>query len=483
MFVEKFQNIRLGLTFDDVLLIPSKTRVDPVETEIRTKLTRNLEINIPIVSSPMDTVTGPEMAIGMAHLGGIGIIHRNQSIEDQRLAVRSVKREESLIIREVITIGPENTVAEAIKLMEEKRIAGLPVVDKGVLVGIITGRDVRFLKEKEKKVNEIMTKNPVTGKENITIEEAMNIMQQHRIEKLPIVDNSGKLMGLITAKDIIKREKYPNSTRDSEGRLRVGAAVGPFDIRRAEILEKEGVDVIVVDTAHAHNVKVLESIKEMRKRIDVDIIAGNIATAEAAKDLISIGVDALRVGIGPGSICTTRIIAGVGVPQLEAISQVAEVADPQGIPIIADGGIRYSGDIVKAIAAGANSVMLGNLLAGTDEAPGQEIMIGGRKYKSYRGMGSLGVIQKGISDRYGKIGESKYVPEGVEGAVPYKGKLEGVVFQLIGGLKSGMGYVGASNIDELRKNTKFIRMTGEGLRESHPHDVTIITEVPNYPTR
>ncbi|MFP3254862.1 MAG: IMP dehydrogenase [Thermoplasmata archaeon] len=483
MFVEKFQNIRLGLTFDDVLLIPSKTRVDPVETEIRTKLTRNLEINIPIVSSPMDTVTGPEMAIGMAHLGGIGIIHRNQSIEDQRLAVRSVKREESLIIREVITIAPENTVAEAIKLMEEKRIAGLPVVDKGILVGIITGRDVRFLKEKEKKVNEIMTKNPVTGKENITIEEAMNIMQQHRIEKLPIVDNSGKLMGLITAKDIIKRQKYPNSTRDSEGRLRVGAAVGPFDIRRAEILEKEGVDVIVVDTAHAHNVKVLESIKEMRKRIDVDIIAGNIATAEAAKDLISIGVDALRVGIGPGSICTTRIIAGVGVPQLEAISQVAEVADPQGIPIIADGGIRYSGDIVKAIAAGANSVMLGNLLAGTDEAPGQEIMIGGRKYKSYRGMGSLGVIQKGISDRYGKIGESKYVPEGVEGAVPYKGKLEGVVFQLIGGLKSGMGYVGASNIDELRKNTKFIRMTGEGLRESHPHDVTIITEVPNYPTR
>ncbi|MCI4434530.1 MAG: IMP dehydrogenase [Thermoplasmata archaeon] len=483
MFVEKFQNIRLGLTFDDVLLIPSKTRVDPVETEIRTKLTRNLEINIPIVSSPMDTVTGPEMAIGMAHLGGIGIIHRNQSIDDQRLAVRSVKREESLIIREVITIAPENTVAEAIKLMEEKRIAGLPVVDKGILVGIITGRDVRFLKEKEKKVNEIMTKNPVTGKENITIEEAMNIMQQHKIEKLPIVDNSGKLMGLITAKDIIKRQKYPNSTRDSEGRLRVGAAVGPFDIRRAEILEKEGVDVIVVDTAHAHNVKVLESIKEMRKRIDVDIIAGNIATAEAAKDLISIGVDALRVGIGPGSICTTRIIAGVGVPQLEAISQVAEVADPQGIPIIADGGIRYSGDIVKAIAAGANSVMLGNLLAGTDEAPGQEIMIGGRKYKSYRGMGSLGVIQKGISDRYGKIGESKYVPEGVEGAVPYKGKLEGVVFQLIGGLKSGMGYVGASNIDELRKNTKFIRMTGEGLRESHPHDVTIITEVPNYPTR
>jgi IMP dehydrogenase len=457
--------------------------VDPVETDIRTKITRHLSINIPIVSSPMDTVTGPEMAIGMAHLGGIGIIHRNQSIEDQRQAVRAVKREESLIIRDVITISPESKVGDAIKLMEEKRIAGLPVVDNGILVGIITGRDVRFLKDKEKKVMDVMTKNPITGRDNISLEEAMQIMQDHRIEKLPIVDSEGKLKGLITAKDIIKRQRYPNSTRDNEGRLRVGAAVGPFDIRRAEILEREGVDVIVIDTAHAHNMKVLESIKEMRKKIDVDIVAGNIATSEAAMDLISLDIDGLRVGIGPGSICTTRIVAGVGVPQLEAISQVAEVAEPQGIPVIADGGIRYSGDIVKALAAGANSVMLGNLLAGTDEAPGQEILIGGRKYKSYRGMGSLGVIQKGISDRYGRIGEAKYVPEGVEGAVPYKGKLEGVIFQLVGGLRSGMGYVGAANIDELRKNSRFIRMTGEGLRESHPHDVTIITEVPNYPTR
>ncbi len=483
MFVDKFQSIKLGLTFDDVLLIPSKTRVDPVETDIRTKLTRNLKINIPIVSSPMDTVTGPEMAIGMAHLGGIGIIHRNQSIEEQRLAVRSVKREESLIIRDVITIAPESTVGDAIKLMSEKKIAGLPVVENEKLVGIITGRDVRFLKEKNMKVKDVMTKNPITGKENITLEEAMKIMQEHRIEKLPIIDLNGRLTGLITSKDIIKREKYPNSTRDELGRLMVGAAVGPFDIRRAEALEKEDVDVIVVDTAHAHNLKGIESIKEMRKKTDVDIIAGNIATAEAAEDLISIEVDGLRVGIGPGSICTTRIVAGVGVPQLEAISQVAEVAEKYGIPVIADGGIRFSGDIVKAIAAGANSVMLGNLLAGTDEAPGQEIMIGGRKYKSYRGMGSLGVIQKGISDRYGKIGESKYVPEGVEGAVPYKGKLEGVIFQLVGGLKSGMGYVGAANIEELRRNSRFIRMTGEGLRESHPHDVTIITEVPNYPTK
>ncbi|MEM4039739.1 MAG: IMP dehydrogenase, partial [Thermoplasmata archaeon] len=371
----------------------------------------------------------------------------------------------------------------AIKLMSEKKIAGLPVVKNEKLVGIITGRDVRFLKEKNIKVDEVMTRNPITGKENITLEEAMTIMQKHRIEKLPIIDSNGKLIGLITSKDIIKREKYPNSIRDDEGRLRVGAAVGPFDIRRAEILQKEDVDVIIVDTAHAHNIKVLESVKEMRRKIDTDLIVGNIATAEAAEDLISIGADGLRVGIGPGSICTTRIVAGVGVPQLEAISQVAEVAETHGVPVIADGGIRYSGDIVKAIAAGANSVMLGNLLAGTDEAPGQEIMIGGRKYKSYRGMGSLGVIQKGISDRYGKIGETKYVPEGVEGAVPYKGKLEGVIFQLVGGLKSGMGYVGAANIDELRKNSRFIRMTGEGLRESHPHDVTIITEVPNYPTK
>ncbi|MEM0098417.1 MAG: IMP dehydrogenase [Thermoplasmata archaeon] len=483
MFVEKFRNIKLGLTFDDVLLIPSKTKVDPNETDISTKLTKNLKINIPIVSSPMDTVTGPEMAIGMAHLGGIGIIHRNQTVEEQRLAVRSVKREESLIIKDVITITPDSAVSEAIKLMSEKKIAGLPVVKNEKLVGIITGRDVRFLKEKNIKVDEVMTRNPITGKENITLEEAMTIMQKHRIEKLPIIDSNGKLIGLITSKDIIKREKYPNSIRDDEGRLRVGAAVGPFDIRRAEILQKEDVDVIIVDTAHAHNIKVLESVKEMRRKIDTDLIVGNIATAEAAEDLISIGADGLRVGIGPGSICTTRIVAGVGVPQLEAISQVAEVAETHGVPVIADGGIRYSGDIVKAIAAGANSVMLGNLLAGTDEAPGQEIMIGGRKYKSYRGMGSLGVIQKGISDRYGKIGETKYVPEGVEGAVPYKGKLEGVIFQLVGGLKSGMGYVGAANIDELRKNSRFIRMTGEGLRESHPHDVTIITEVPNYPTK
>ncbi len=481
MYTEKFEKIKLGLTFDDVLLIPSKTRVDPKEADTKTKVSKNIIINIPIVSSPMDTVTGPEMAIEMAHLGGIGIIHRNQTIEEQRNAVRMVKREESLIIRDVITISPQLPVKEAIKIMKERRIAGLPVIENDELVGIITERDVRFLKNMDTLVRDIMTKDLIVGSEDITLEKALSIMQDKKIEKLPIVGKDGKLKGLITAKDILKREKYPFSIRDKEGRLVVGAAVGPYDLRRAEILEKEGVDVIVIDTAHAHNTKVMEGIKEIRNKISIDIIAGNIATESAAEDLISIGVDGIRVGIGPGSICTTRIVAGVGVPQLEAISQVADVAESYEIPIIADGGIRYSGDIVKALAAGANAVMLGNLLAGTDEAPGQEIIIGGRKYKTYRGMGSLGVIQKGISDRYGKIGEAKYVAEGVEGAVPYKGKLEDVIFQLIGGLKSGMGYVGASNIIELRKNAQFIRMTGEGLRESHPHDVTIITEVPNYP--
>ncbi len=481
MFIEKFSEIRIGYTFDDVLLIPSKTEVDPRDVNIETKLTRNIKLKIPIVSSPMDTVTGPEMAIAMARLGGIGIIHRNQSIESERESVRKVKREESTIIRDVFTVSPDDTIKNVLKYMRERNITGFPVMKNGVLVGIITDRDVRFLKNHDIKVEDVMTKNVITGKEGITLDEALEIMQKNKIEKLPIIDENGKLTGLITAKDILKRKTYPDAVRDDEGRLLVGAAVGPFDVNRAKVLEEEGADVIVIDTAHAHNKKVMEGIKEIRKSVNIDIIAGNIATSSAAEDLISLEVDALRVGIGPGSICTTRIVAGVGVPQLTAVSDVAEVAEKYGIPIIADGGIRYSGDIVKALAAGAHTVMLGNLLAGTDEAPGEEITIGGRKYKTYRGMGSLGVIQKGISDRYGKIGEAKYVPEGVEGAVPYKGKVEDVIYQLVGGLKSGMGYVGAKDIEDLRKNTKFIRMTGEGLRESHPHDIMIITESPNYP--
>ncbi|MGC8585584.1 MAG: IMP dehydrogenase [Thermoplasmata archaeon] len=481
MFIEKFSNIRTGYTFDDVLLIPSRTDVDPKDVNTETKLTKRIKLNIPIVSSPMDTVTGPEMAIAMARLGGIGIIHRNQSIESEKLNVRKVKREESTVIKDVFTVTPEATIKDVLRYMKEKNITGFPVMKDGILVGIITDRDVRFLKNHDIKVEDIMTKNVITGKEGISLDDALEIMQKNKIEKLPIVNSDGKLTGLITAKDILKRKIYPNAVRDNEGRLLVGASVGPFDTTRAKVLEEEGVDLLVIDTAHAHNTKVMQGIKEIRKSVEVDIIAGNIATSHAAEDLISLDIDGLRVGIGPGSICTTRIVAGVGVPQLTAISDVAEVAERHGIPMIADGGIRYSGDIVKALGAGANTVMLGNLLAGTDEAPGEEIMISGRRYKTYRGMGSLGVIQKGISDRYGKIGEAKYVPEGVEGAVPYKGKVEDIIFQLIGGLKSGMGYVGAKNIEELRKNSKFIRMTGEGLKESHPHDIMILTESPNYP--
>ena len=480
MFEEKLKNANTGLTFDDVLLIPSKTPVEPKEVDVSNFITRYIKVNVPILSSPMDTVTEAKMAIAMAEFGALGIIHRNMDIETQVNMIRRVKREESLIIRDLHTITPDTTVEEAERLMRENNIAGLPVVEDGKLVGILTNRDIRFFLGKKIKVSELMTKDVITAEEGITLEDAVKIMHKHRIEKLPIV-RDGKIVGLITAKDVLKREKYPHASRDHEGRLLVGAAVGPFDIERALALEKAEVDVIVIDTAHAHNEKVMESIKKIRKAIDVDIIAGNIATKEAAEDLISLDVDALRVGIGPGSICTTRVVAGIGVPQMTAIAQTSDVAKQHGIPVIADGGIRYSGDIVKALAAGANGVMLGSLLAGTEESPGREIIIGGRKFKIYRGMGSLGVLQQGISDRYGKIGKGKIVPEGVEAAVPYKGKVSEVLTQLVGGMKSGMGYVGARNIDELQKKGKFIRITQAGLKESHPHDVNIVAEAPNYP--
>ena len=480
MFEEKLRNAEEGLTFDDVLLIPSRTPVEPKDVVVESRITRNIRIKVPILSSPMDTVTEERMAIAMAEFGALGIIHRNLSVEEQVRMVRYVKREESLIIRDLHTITPETTVEEAEKIMRENKIAGLPVVKDGKLVGILTNRDIRFYRGKRIKVENLMTKDVITAEEGITLEEAVEIMHTHRIEKLPIV-RDGRLVGLITAKDILKREMYPDASRDAEGRLMVGAAVGPFDIERARALENAEVDVIVIDTAHAHNEKVMESIKKMRKEIDVDIIAGNLATREAAEDLISLDVDALRVGIGPGSICTTRVVAGIGVPQITAIAETADVAREYGIPVIADGGIRYSGDIVKAIAAGASGVMLGSLLAGTDESPGREMIIGGRKFKVYRGMGSLGVLQKGVSDRYGKIGKGKVVPEGVEAAVPYKGKVSEVLSQLVGGMKSGMGYVGARNIEELQIKGRFIRITQAGLRESHPHDVNIIAEAPNYP--
>jgi inosine-5''-monophosphate dehydrogenase len=480
MYSKKLENAKIAYTFDDVLVVPDASAVEPNQVITKTQLSRNIKLNIPIVSSPMDTVTEADMAIAMARLGGIGIIHRNMKKDLQAELVKRVKREESLIIRDLFIVTPDTSIAEAIKIMNERKIAGLPVVEGKKLVGILTSRDVRFFRDDKKLVKDIMTRNVVTAKENISLEDALGIMAEKKIEKLPLIDDQGNLVGLITAKDIIKRQQFPDAVRDKNGKLLVGAAVGPFDIERAKLLENAGADVIVVDSAHGHNLNLIESVKKMRREINVDIIAGNIATSKAAEDLISADVDGLRVGIGPGSICTTRIVAGIGIPQITAIANVADVAENYGVPVIADGGIRYSGDIVKAIVAGASSVMLGSLLAGTDEAPGQEITIGGRRYKSYRGMGSLGAISSGEHDRYGKLGSSKFVPEGVEGAVPYKGKVADTVYQLVGGLKAGMGYAGAKTIDQLRKNGKFVIITQAGITESHPHDIMIIAEPPNY---
>jgi len=480
MYSKKLENAKIAYTFDDVLVVPDASAVEPNQVITKTQLSRNIKLNIPIVSSPMDTVTEADMAIAMARLGGIGIIHRNMKKDLQAELVKRVKREESLIIRDLFIVTPDTSIAEAIKIMNERKIAGLPVVEGKKLVGILTSRDVRFFRDDKKLVKDIMTRNVVTAKENISLEDALGIMAEKKIEKLPLIDDQGNLVGLITAKDIIKRQQFPDAVRDKNGKLLVGAAVGPFDIERAKLLENAGADVIVVDSAHGHNLNLIESVKKMRREINVDIIAGNIATSKAAEDLISADVDGLRVGIGPGSICTTRIVAGIGIPQITAIADVADVAENYGVPVIADGGIRYSGDIVKALVAGASTVMLGSLLAGTDEAPGQEITIGGRRYKSYRGMGSLGAISSGEHDRYGKLGSSKFVPEGVEGAVPYKGKVADTVYQLVGGLKAGMGYAGAKTIDQLRKNGKFVIITQAGITESHPHDIMIIAEPPNY---
>jgi IMP dehydrogenase len=480
MFKDKFTSIKEGYTFDDVLLLPARTSVEPKEVEIFSKVSRNINVRVPIVSSPMDTVTEAEMAIAIARYGGIGVVHRNMTVNEQARIIVKVKRSESTIIRNVLTISPETSLTEVRNIMKAKNVSGFPVVSGEKLVGILTKRDLEFAGKSSKFVNEVMVKDVVSAPDNINIEEAREILYRNRIEKLPLVDKGNRVVGLITAKDIVTREKFPDATRDTKGQLMVGAAVGPFDIERAQTMEKMGADLLVVDTAHAHNENVLNSLKKMRKEISIDIVAGNIATSRAAEDLISTGVDGLRVGIGPGSICTTRIIAGIGVPQLTAISDVAEAAMKEDIPVIADGGIRYSGDIVKALAAGASSVMLGSLLAGTEESPGVEMIINGRKYKSYRGMGSIGAIQTGISDRYGKIGANKFVAEGVEGAVPYRGKVEEVIFQLMGGLKSGMGYVGAKTVQDLREKGEFVKITSSGLRESHPHDIRIMMEPPNY---
>lgn len=474
-----------GLTFDDVLLVPSKSEVLPREVDLTTMLTRNIKINVPIVSAAMDTVTEADLAIAVAREGGIGFIHRAMTPDRQRSEVDKVKKSESGMIMDPITIPPDAPISDAMALMQRYRISGVPVTENGKLAGIITNRDLRFETRFSKEVSKVMTReNLITASVGTTLDEAMEILHKYKIEKLPIVDKANNLKGLITIKDIEKRKKYPNACKDSLGRLRVGAAVGTGgdSMERAEFLIKAGVDVIVIDTAHGHSAAVISMLKTLKKRFDVDVIAGNIATAEAALDLINAGADGVKIGIGPGSICTTRIVAGAGVPQITAIKNCYSVTKKHKVPLIADGGIKYSGDITKAIAAGAHSVMLGSIFAGTDESPGELVLFQGRSYKVYRGMGSIGAMEQGSKDRYMQAGvkASKLVPEGVEGRVPHKGPLSQSVHQLTGGLRSGMGYCGCKTLDELRRKAKFIRITNAGLRESHVHDVIVTKEAPNY---
>ncbi len=476
-----------GLTLDDVLLVPSRSSILPRECDTTTWLTRGICLNIPLVSAPMDTVTTARLAIALAQEGGIGIIHRNLSPDDQAAEVDKVKRSESGMIVDPITIGPDHFVADALDLMSRFRISGVPVTEGPRLVGILTNRDLRFETDTTKKVKEVMTKDRlITVPQGTTLDDAIRLLHEHRIEKLLVVDDEFNLKGLITIKDIEKRRKYPFACKDPLGRLMVGAAVGvgPEMEYRAKCLAAAEVDVLVVDTAHGHSDKVLEAVETIKGWYpDLQVIGGNVATAQATEDLIAAGVDAVKVGIGPGSICTTRMIAGVGVPQLTAINEAARVAEPHGIPIIADGGIKFSGDVTKAIAAGANSVMIGSLFAGTEESPGETVLYQGRSYKVYRGMGSIGAMNDGAKDRYFQEDEyetPKLVPEGVEGRVPFKGSLSFNVHQLVGGLRAGMGYCGCASIEELRRNARFVRITNAGLRESHVHDVIITKEAPNY---
>ncbi len=480
--------IKEGLTFDDVLLLPQKSDVLPAETVLTTNFTKNIKINIPISSAAMDTVTEARMAIAIAQLGGIGVIHKNLSIEEQGEEVDKVKRSESGMIVDPITITPESKIYDALNIMGKYKISGIPVVDgTGKLVGIITNRDLRFEKDLNKKVEELMTKeNLITVPVGTTLDEAEKILHENRIEKLLVVDNKFNLKGLITVKDISKRKQFPNASKDKLGRLLVAAAVGVGEdaLERAKYLVSKKVDILVIDTAHGHSVKVLEMVEKLKGEFpNVDIVAGNIATAEAAKDLIERGADAVKVGVGPGSICTTRVVTGIGVPQITAIADVYSVTREYNIPLIADGGIKFSGDVVKALAAGASSVMIGSLLAGTDESPGEIILFQGRSYKQYRGMGSLGAMKRGSRDRYfqdEKLSDAKLVPEGVEGRVPYRGSTAQIIHTITGGLRSGMGYIGAKTLKELREKAKFVKITPAGLKESHVHDVIITKEAPNY---
>ena len=479
--------VREGLTFDDVLLVPHRSEVLPKNVDLSTQLTDKIKLNIPLMSAAMDTVTDARMAIAMAREGGLGIIHKNMSIAEQAAQVDKVKRSEHGVITDPFFLSPEHLIQDAENLMARYRISGVPITRNGKLVGILTNRDLRFEQDYTRPIGEVMTtQNLVTAPVGTTLEEAKKILAAHRIEKLPIVDEDYNLRGLITIKDIEKNTKYPNSAKDAKGRLLCGAAVGvTHDVfERIEALIEAKVDVISIDTAHGHSVGVLHQVEAIRKRFpDIQLFSGNVATAGATHDLISAGVDCVKVGIGPGSICTTRVVAGIGVPQITAIADCAEEADKYGIKVIGDGGIKYSGDITKALAAGAACVMLGSLLAGTEEAPGDVELYQGRSFKVYRGMGSLAAMADGSKDRYFQEDAKKLVPEGVEGRVPYKGPVSETVYQMMGGLRAGMGYCGAPNVEDLRKNGEFIRITGAGLVESHPHDITITKEAPNYSSR
>lgn len=485
-FNEKF--LKEGLTFDDVLLIPAKSNVLPADICLKTRLTNKITLNIPLMSSAMDTVTEADMAIAMAREGGAGTIHKNMSIDKQAEQVDRVKRSENGVITNPLYLHPDNYVYEAENLMHKFRISGVPICDENKkLVGIITNRDMRFMVDFNVKISEVMTRNNlVTAPVGTDLAQAQEILRQHRIEKLPIVDETGTLRGLITIKDIEKATKYPNSAKDSRGRLICGAAIGVTKdvVDRAGALIDAGVDFLVLDSAHGHSANIMRSLSAVKEKFpEAQIVAGNIATAEAARDLILAGADAIKVGIGPGSICTTRIVAGIGVPQITAIFDAAQEAAKYNIPVIADGGIKYSGDMTKAIAAGANVIMIGSLLAGCQESPGEEELYQGRRFKVYRGMGSIAAMENGSKDRYFQQGNKKLVPEGVEGRVPYKGSVADTVYQLMGGLRSGMGYCGAPDIETLKANGQFVRITGAGLRESHPHDINITKEAPNYSTQ
>lgn len=479
-----FQSFPKALTFEDILLIPAYSAVLPKEVDTSSKLTRTISLNIPIISAAMDTVTEYKAAIAMARYGGIGIIHKNMPPQMQAEHINKVKKSESGIIRDPVSIQANRSLADAKVITDNYKISGVPVVDEnGLLIGILTNRDMRFEKDLSKKVGDVMTKMPlVTANVGVSLEQAQQIMHAHRIEKLPIVDKNNILQGLITIKDIQKRIEYPNANKDAQGRLCVGAAIGVGQLDRAQALVEAGVDVLVLDSAHGHSKNVISTLESIKNTLDVQVIVGNVVTAQATNDLISAGADAIKVGIGPGSICTTRIVAGVGMPQVSAIINCAQVAIKRGVPIIADGGIKYSGDVAKALALGASSVMIGSLLAGTEESPGDLVLYQGRQYKSYRGMGSIGAMSKGSADRYFQEGtaQEKLVPEGIEGRVPYRGRIGDVLHQLVGGLRSSMGYLGAKDLSSLWERAEFVEITSAGLRESHVHDVDITKEAPNY---